>query len=428
MASPEEEERVIQALLDSLPKPRPATAQRLDELLDPCVTVKLDGVRTLLVRCARGLLARALRSQDVIDTTPGEFSAYDTERIGPHFYVFDVLFVNGVDVRHLPLRARLREANCTLPGCASLKRFYWGPEPSLSSTVQRLVCSRPKLADGSRVEALEGFIFGSLSAPYDWAPLKFKFGVTCDFLVSSPKACAPDTARTLLLNVQRAQMLEEFRGYGDAPRTITVSAAEAAALELPNDAIEVRDCIVLELKLVVGSWLVVRRRKDRQRPNTARTVIENLQLQCAGKCDARFLLRHLEGACHSQSSVDQVRDAMLRAAGTSAAVAASGPASALFLPDALRLSAELEPTEGTPPRVVAVVAPPLSVLVGPRTSVSKTFLPLEGGVGVAKQKGWRCRRLAGLRARDFLAGYAKLPASLRLALEDVCFLLLQQEP
>ena len=182
----------IQRLLIEAPKPIPATKKRLAEIPDPYVTLKLDGVRTLLVCSGGAVHACTLRgvermssTVDGVSSVASRITILDSERIGDHFYVFDALFVNGVDVRHLPTLARLRETKGALPKCAILKRLYWGPNPSIMETVCRLMRSHPRLADGSRMESIEGFIFGSLAAPYRQDHLKFKFEVTCDFQVKS---------------------------------------------------------------------------------------------------------------------------------------------------------------------------------------------------------------------------------------------------
>lgn len=235
----------VDALLKSLPKPVPATEQRLAQLPDPYVTIKLDGVRALLWQDGSGTYARTLSECFKISDTGAEYaSVFDTEQVRDHFYVFDALFVLDVDVRHLPLAARLRCAAAAIPSCAVLKRFFWGPEPSLTTITEKLALSRPRLADGSRLEALEGFIFGSMAAPYNGQSFKFKFGITCDFLVTDSSPRVRGAPRELLLHVLRAQDLVVFRESKDVPCTVLITPARATDLGLP-EIICAADCIIL---------------------------------------------------------------------------------------------------------------------------------------------------------------------------------------
>ena len=357
-----------------------------------------------------------------IEGEAGCFSVFDTERMGDDFYVFDALFVNEVDVRHLPLLARLREARRYLPPCASFKRYHWGP--SMRSIVQELALSHPRLRDGTRVDMLEGFIFVSLSAGYDAPPVKFKFGATCDFLVTSQEVAGHRSC--LHLHVLQTGEIVRFRPRGDAPGEAFVSSARAHTLGLLPTPVTLVDCVVLEMRLVVSAWQIVRRRHDRLRPNTLRTVIENLELQKTGKCEAKFLLRHLDLVPKPDRVLARVSDTMLRTLGVCAAMAIGAPAAALFLPDLIALQAELDNCrEESAFRAVAVVAPSLALL-SPSEVLPPHILRLEAVMQAATLRGWRCTPIQAVRAGDFLHGCSGLPPALCGLLGDVTFLVLSK--
>jgi hypothetical protein len=236
----------LHELLDHLPKPIAANEQRLLHLADPCVTIKLDGIRALLVHDVKGITAHTLSgTMHVSDQGCSAVSIFDTELIKDFFYVFDALFVRGVDVRHLPLASRLERAASATPRCAVIKRFFWGPDPPITTTIQRLALSRPRLADGSRLESLEGFIIGSMAAPYQTPSIKFKFSITCDFLVAEqPSQSSLETMREFRLHVLRSQDLVPFRNSRDVPGTLLLTAERATELELPA-FVEASDSIIL---------------------------------------------------------------------------------------------------------------------------------------------------------------------------------------
>ena len=81
--------QLVSALVATLPKPRGATAGRLQRLLDPCVTIKLDGTRALLVWDGRNywshtvLGAERLQAETKLDRSDwfSAFSALDAELI-----------------------------------------------------------------------------------------------------------------------------------------------------------------------------------------------------------------------------------------------------------------------------------------------------------------------------------------------------------
>ena len=424
--------RLVSALVATLPKPRGATARRLQRLLDPCVTVKLDGVRTLLAWDESGLWGHTVLGAERLEAeglrAPEAFTVLDAERVGSHFYVFDALFVKGVDVRHLPLIARLRETRGCLPACASAKRYYWGPTPLLIETVQRLARSKPRLADGTRLDSIEGFIFGSVTAPYDWAPLKFKYSVTYDFLVASFQGGErpPDGARRLQLYFQVSQELAPFHSSRGAPDSVLVAAADLERMQIPPGDFGVEQGIVLELKLAQGSWQALRARKDRRRPNSLQTIEENLELQRRDKCTTRFLLSHLDALRPPGVIAHKVTDAMMRALGTCGAVLVAEAVPTLFMPSDATLQSELDEAARLPRSLVAVIAPS-SWAEPPRGRRSwHRPLALDGVVQCSRRNGWSCRNIQGLRSQDFLLGLDDLPPALLHALGGLAFLLLRR--
>jgi hypothetical protein len=322
-------------------------------------------------------------------------------------------------VRHLPLRARLREASAALPEPATLKRYYWDPS-SIIDSVERLAASRPRLRDGSRLAELEGFIFCNMSSPYDAPPIKFKFHLTCDFLVTT----SPQHERLLLLHVWSQRQLVPFRPV-DAPEHLHLSQERCAELRLP-ERLALDDAVVLELKLVACVWHCVRRRWDRARPNTLHTVLENIQLQRTGKCDAKFLRSQLARAPALDATLAHVVGAMLRAAGVSAALQRCGPVTALFLPGRDELQRAMAHAAQSD-EALAVVAAPLEVQAAQLSALPPDALPLDAVCNLAKDSGWRCGLWQSLRAQDFLLACA-LPEPTRLALGHVNFITLRPPP
>jgi hypothetical protein len=82
-----DEAELARQLLAVLPKPRSANAARLQELLDPAVTLKLDGERTLLMCGPSGMRACTLLGTRILSGPPGRkcISVFDCERIGDHY-------------------------------------------------------------------------------------------------------------------------------------------------------------------------------------------------------------------------------------------------------------------------------------------------------------------------------------------------------
>lgn len=424
-----QEANLVEALLGELPRPEPATAERLAALVCPCVTVKLDGTRTLVVVSSRGVHAHTLREIHCLASTcdrTSAFSAFDTEEVSGHFYVFDALFVNGVDVRHLPLRARLREAGTCLPAKCSLKRYYWGADPSMQVTIQRLVGKRLRLADGSYVHPLEGFVFTSLSSSYHEAPIKFKFHITCDFLIVSTDTDDCDDEprqRRFDLYIQKNRQIERFWGHGGVQDTVSLDTKDIQLLGIPVVGAFREDNVIVELRLVVEAWVCVRRRQDRDRPNTLTTVLENIGIQRSGRSDARFLIKNLASARPALEIQNKIIDAMLRAVSTCAATIA-GPAVGLFLPDAQRLERELGCTQEGERKAVGVIVPPPTFEVPQRPEVPASKLTMDQVVATAARFGWGCKWIRSFQGRDFQSGDTTLSESLRASLDSMQFLLL----
>uniref|UniRef100_A0A6C0C2A4 Uncharacterized protein n=1 Tax=viral metagenome TaxID=1070528 RepID=A0A6C0C2A4_9ZZZZ len=429
---------VLPHLFKAAPKPIPATSLRLTQIPDPYVTLKLDGSRTLLVCNGKTVQAYTPQGLEQIVTdqsqeaeTCSQISILDTERINNHFYVFDALFVKGVDVRHLPTLARLREAKGILPACAHLKRLHWGPKQSITDTVYRLMQSRPKLADGSRMDAIEGFIFGSLAAPYQQDHLKFKFAITCDFLVTSTSCRSSNSTtcnvRRLNLFVQYMQTLIPFKGYIGTPNHAFVAADSHAHSSLPLGDFELHANVIMEMKLVAGYWDVIRRRYDRLRPNTLRTVQENIELQQSRHSDIHMLLHAFSRGSSSVSPLDHISNAMLRAVGTCGAIIAIQEVPAMFLPHYDDLKRELDKAADQSSQLAVVTTlVNYQILCTPPKATRSLVMTVSEVAHEAKHRGWKCTSLCSLRARDFLVGNYDLPEHITGALENVVFLLLRK--
>ena len=83
----------MEELLLSAPKPRPLTEARFAAMASPCLTVKLDGVRSLVIQDSRGTGALSFAGYERIHPATSEkLWVLDSERVGSIFFVFDVLF------------------------------------------------------------------------------------------------------------------------------------------------------------------------------------------------------------------------------------------------------------------------------------------------------------------------------------------------
>ena len=419
--------QLVTGLVATLPRPRGATAGRLQRLLDPCVTIKLDGTRALLVWDGRTFWSHTVLGATPLhvdaEHTSDAFSVLDAELVGGHFYVFDALFVGGADVRHLPLMNRLRHVRACLPPCASIKRYYYGPASSLVETVKKLARSKPKMADGTRLNWIEGFILGSLTAPYDWAPLKFKYSVTYDFVVASEDETEVAGAQRLRLYLQQDQQLAPFQGCEDAPSTVLLEVSDLERLGLPT-FVGIQDATVLEFKLVDSQWKAVRLRKDRQQPNSVRTIEENLELQRRGTCTIGFLLDHLLALHSAKAIVRNVRDAMVRALGVGAALLMGHAIQVLLMPTHSALQRQLDEAPETSPGL-ALIVPSIATSLGGRRCCSSA-LALHDVVRCSKKNGWASRIFTGMRARDFLVCPTAFPPDVIAALDDLIFLILRR--
>ena len=159
--------------------------------------------------------------------SPAGLCIYDAERVKDSYYIFDALMSAGQDIRHLPLAARLRAAQRSMPPKCFLKRFFHASQIPLQQTIERLMRGRARLNGGERIEALEGFIFSDLMDPYTEPPQKFKFHISCDFQIVS----AHVRGRFDLYVYHRAE-LARFLGSRSVPAVAIISDSEAATLGL----------------------------------------------------------------------------------------------------------------------------------------------------------------------------------------------------
>ncbi len=423
-------ESFIQQLLCALPRPRTATAHRLSEIADPYATVKLDGKRTLLL--CQGARWRAVSvagggggapavflEGEPSSVLPSALTVLDAEQMGSDYYVFDALFANGADVRHFPLQTRLRHASRHLPPSAYLKRFYAGSPSEVARTLQRLMGTPLRLACGTSLQLVEGFVIGSCSAPYTQAPVKFKFTISCDFLISScveenqqqPPSCW--SAPSYQLHVQEVQEIVPFRGHLRAPGKAHLTTSEGAEAGLPASA-AVSDHVIAEFELFVSQWRVVRLRQDRQRPNTLRTVKENVSLCASGKGTWDHLLKILTACSPPGRLEDTLSRRVLETAGVSGAIAVSTSVLALFLPGKEDLHHALH--KGGDIRDVVVISPAFledaSSPASPLSSLARNAqppLPLLSVLDAATQAGRKCKQITDVALTDFLPSFQPAP-------------------
>jgi len=271
--------------LRAMVKPIPiSSTTQLDALLHPAVTMKLDGIRAVILRDERG--SRAVTMCGSTTLSPRPYAAghthLDAECVGEHFYIFDALWVNGRCLEAFGLRLRLQAAAQSLAEeplhqCV-MKRYEpnYNDEGTCSSSadllktaMRRIVSKTGRLADGALVERPEGLIFVDRLADYWTAPLKFKFTITSDFaLVSRLEGLrTPDTETWSLATTCKGQLCSfDGRKY-DVQSTIALPTASSF------QAGE-----VIEAALLGASWRYVRRRADRRLPNKVAVVLENIQL------------------------------------------------------------------------------------------------------------------------------------------------------
>jgi bifunctional non-homologous end joining protein LigD len=169
-----------------------ADVERLLNDDDYCAQEKFDG-RHLLVRKQnknieginkKGLLVGLPETvASDLRNLPGSFIP-DGESIGDDYHVFDLLELNGEDLRPLPYRARLIHLGNLLSG--SWQRWHVAPVKTAFSTEEKT-----ELWERLRRENREGIVFKRLDAPYvpgkpnsGGAQLKFKFVTTLSAVVA----------------------------------------------------------------------------------------------------------------------------------------------------------------------------------------------------------------------------------------------------
>jgi len=304
----------VRDLASRFPPPsRPITATKanLASLRLPCVTVKLDGVRVVLLVagghlfCKRHLTARDRVFVAAVNVGPGLETILDAELIDDHYYVFDALCVGGEDVTQLPILERLRLASkLPLPPTVVFKTFLCGFADGLASRLKRMETATFRLADGRRLRQLEGFIFCDFAAPYQHAPLKFKNVITFDFALSKKRRRAnrEDGVFYDLLTASsdgslvRLDASERFPSISSS-LFVTKSEEEEHELRETDTHVVVVEC-ALSAK---GRWSLLRRRKDRNWPNSERVIATNLEALRAGDDDLAAVLAPFPGEPSAKS-------------------------------------------------------------------------------------------------------------------------------
>ena len=326
-------EYVAKTLLNELPRPITLTSDNLKSLVTPCLTEKADGVRHLVIISPYGTYSCNMLGEIslICDFSNKETTIYDTEKIVDSYYWFDVLFADNVDIRHLPLLSRIKAGkNYVLPFMFE-KQYFYSNNPR---ALRKLITTYQK--EG---KAKEGYIFLNLTDHYSVPPLKFKHIVTCDFLI---KYISSENDGSIYVNlfVQKASgicLLPRGEAYSN---TMHISAADCKKHQI-TERPTLEERIILECKLNAFEWSLIRRRIDRCRPNTLRTVQNNLKQTID---DPLILCSMLEQTIEPISydfKVLWIQEAIKRTAANCVLNKEHIPVRVLFLPDSTLLRDEI---------------------------------------------------------------------------------------
>ena len=328
---------VKQVLVNQLPRPVTLTAQNIHSLVTPCLTEKLDGVRHLLVISPEGTYALNMLGEILHVSTYATRSTttiYDAEKVDDIYYWFDVLFSDDVDIRHLPLYTRLKAGKVHILDCMKEKAYSIGKSPK---AIRNIISSFQV-----QNRKTEGYILLNMTDHYSVPPLKFKYNITCDFLV----AYAHGTEEEVILDlyVQKYESVCILPSTRQRPNNIRIKVDERNSLGISEKPV-LKDNVILECKLEEGCWKLIRRRLDRSRPNSLRTVLNNLDQEI---CTDERLFAELKQTVEKitfDSKISYVQAAIKKAAVHCISDDKNYNVKVLFLPPREELLRELQNLE-----------------------------------------------------------------------------------
>ena len=206
-----------------------------------------------------------------------------------------MLLFDGKDIRYKTLFDRLRLMNSRLPQNVRMKPYrFASSEEDARVAAQALFEEKTKECDG--------IIVLNSTDSYEVAPIKYKDAVTCDFMLESAAGGKVGTfvllaeqiydgaskwhkqynekrgvnIRLKWKNSARPKRLQVFRYQGSVVY-VRITHAQRRKFGLP-DTILRSDAIVAEFRKTKNSWLIVKLRPDRKRPNNISVVTKNMEI------------------------------------------------------------------------------------------------------------------------------------------------------
>lgn len=256
----------------SAPKPLTFTSERFVYFKVPYVTIKLDGIRALILCDHSG--TRVITSQEsyYIDREPKAYSLYDSEFILNTYFIFDAAWCDGADLRNLPLPARLKAIMYKIPASCALKRYHWNVD---KEKLEKLLNKTFRV--GRTQVKCEGLIIVDSTLPYHTCPLKFKRQITCDFILRYDGA--------INLFVHNRGTLVKFE-HESIDNSVDVKIDELGIQDAKH--LNKRK-YVAELELINNKWKFLKRRPDRNYPNSLACVNENISITLKEENTLEFL-------------------------------------------------------------------------------------------------------------------------------------------
>lgn len=277
----------VQRAFFATARPRPLTAERCEELRSIAATPKYDGHRSLLLFDDLGAEREtACGANELLGACPARpdrrLWVLDAETMADAtHWVFDVLVAAGEDVRGLPLPDRLGALEDLDEAAARAfrrKTYATATAHTLSQVLRHLLQTTGQASDG--------LVLVDTLAPYWQAPLKFKTSVTSDFLLESEA----DGEQYLLLVGGRGATAPQPLLRDGKPCSLALTAAQRRRLGLGNvQRLHRSNGVIVECRSQKGTFVPVRRRTDRYRPNSRSTVLENLRLDDLGCTRPKWL-------------------------------------------------------------------------------------------------------------------------------------------
>lgn len=286
----------VSRLWDAVVRPVSASPARIKNIVNPTITLKLNGVRTLLVLEGQTATSMQATGEDRrrIDFEPVLESALpctviDCEEREGKLFALDALIVAGQDVRAFPLEMRLQALEQVKPKNMTSKPYQFFPSTCHGQTATaEFVHNAVKAMERCKSSA-DGLIILDAADPYWTPPLKFKPVLTCDFVIESSKL---SDDYVLLVSARGGELSPWQEMSGRVARiALPLGLRRKLTTEMGARPVSRRDNIVVECVRVVEQecFRAVALRTDRSRPNKAFVVVENVQLQEAGCHSTQWL-------------------------------------------------------------------------------------------------------------------------------------------